>query len=98
MRHETIRTIVGMGSAALLAVLIGGCATGDYQEPTHRWVSSSQSTEHQYRADNAACVRETAGTATQRVFDTSTPEYWNYVACMNRRGYALTATDVASTR
>lgn len=99
MRHNRLGTVAGFGSAALIALLIGGCATSEYQEPTHRWVSSSQSTGHQYRADNGACMRESVGAATQRVFDTSTPEYWKYVACMNGRGYALTpSNDVASSR
>jgi hypothetical protein len=98
MRHNAIRTIACIAGATLLAALIGGCASSGHQEATHRWVSSSNATDIQYRADNSACVRDTVGTTSQRVFDTNTPEYWKYVACMNGRGYALTASEVASTR
>jgi hypothetical protein len=82
--------IHALGAIAALLV-VGGCAGGTAQEPTHRWVSSSASSANAYRADNAACSRETIGEETQRVFDPASPEYRSYVACMESRGYALTS-------
>ena len=98
MDRKSVRAVFGMGGATLIALVLGGCATSGYQEPTHRWVSSSQSTSNQYRADNTTCMSQSGGTTSQRAFATSSPEYRAYVACMSERGYALTATDLATTR
>lgn len=96
--QAVFRSIAGIAGASLIALSIGGCAAGNHPEATHHWVSSSAASENQYRADNASCMMEAFGTTGQRVFDTSAPEYWQYSACMNRRGYALTANDVAASR
>jgi hypothetical protein len=98
MQSHLLSSIAGIAGAGLLALSLGGCAAGEHQEATHRWVSSGNATDNQYRADNASCMLDSFGATGQRVFETSSPEYWKYVGCMNRRGYALTATDVAATR
>jgi len=98
MRNQIISSIASVAGAALVALSIGGCAAGGHQEATHRWVSSNQATDNQYRADNASCMLDAYGATGQRVLETTSAEYWKYVGCMNRLGYALTATDVATTR
>lgn len=77
--------------STVMALLLGGCAVSNNQEPTHRWVSTVNSSSAEYRADNGHCTREISGDSSQRVFEVNTPAYAEYVACMNARGYALTA-------
>lgn len=73
----------------LLTFLTGGCANTEYQEPTHRWVSTN-ATSAQYRVDNNYC-RKVLGDRSQGALEVSTPEYEQYTACMHARGYTLTA-------
>lgn len=85
MTHGAVFTSLVFG------LLLAGCASSGYQEPTHRWISTVHSNSVEYRADNSRCMREIAGEAGQRVFAVGTPEYDQYVVCMNSLGYELTA-------
>ena len=75
----------------LTAGLLVGCSGTQYQEATHRWVSTSDSSSAEYRVDNNYCRREVAGDSSQREFTVDSPEYERYTNCMKARGYALTA-------
>jgi len=81
----------GLYGAMGIALLLAGCASKGHQQPTHRWVSTVNSSSAEYRADNGRCVREISGDSSQREFAVNTPEYELYVQCMNARGYELTA-------
>ena len=92
--EPTFRQVRGIGLAAavvLVAGLLGGCAGAQYQEPTHRWVSTENSTSAQYRVDHSYCSREVAGDSSRREFEVNSPGYDKYTACMEARGYTLTA-------
>ena len=82
----------GLAAVALLAAaVLGGCASAQYQEPTHRWVSTENSRSAQYRVDHSFCRREVAGDSSRREFEVNSPGYGKYTACMEARGYTLTA-------
>jgi len=87
-KSNAIRVFAGIGSTALAMLLLGGCASSDAQQPTHRWVSAKNSSSVEYHADNAYCT-QSAGTTGQRAFAVNSPEYQQYVECMNAKGYAL---------
>ena len=86
------RAIASTACGMLAVFLLGGCALGEYQQPTHRWVSAKNSSSAEYHADNTYCTRESAGKSGQREFVVNSPEYTKYVDCMNARGYALAAS------
>lgn len=93
MRNK-VRALIGY-PAGLLATLVvlaaSGCTATDHQAATHRWVSMDQVSGVEYRVDNNQCARETLGETGPRVLKTNTEAYQQYVACMNERGYVLTA-------
>ncbi|MDA1075734.1 MAG: hypothetical protein O3A63_13375 [Proteobacteria bacterium] len=76
----------------VLAIGLAGCAT---QQPaaTHHWVSADQVTSPEYQVDNNYCSRVSTGSSGQSVFETNSEAYGAYVACMNERGYQLTASN-----
>ena len=85
-------------TAVIAVVVLGGCGSTQYQEPTHRWVSTDNSSSAEYRVDNTYCRREVAGDSSLREFEVNSPEYEKYTACMQARGYALTAYNDAPVR
>ena len=93
---NAVRMFAGVGSTVLAVVLLGGCASSDAQQPTHRWVSAKNSSSVEYHADNAACTRQSAGNTGQRTFAVNSPEYQQYVDCMHAKGYALSSIGESS--
>ena len=83
--------MIGLGIGLTGVLALGGCASGEYQSPTHHWVSFDQVSGVEYRVDNNQCARETLGESGPRVLKTNTVAYEQYVNCMNEKGYALTA-------